>query len=749
MSRRTAKSDPKPKAPAKTAHTPAPPPAQQKDFLERFSAWWAHFDRFGWDVLGILFIAFTLLTLVGLLGWTSGALLTPWINTLTEWMGWGRYLVVIVLGLLGLVALRWRLSQGLQINLGKVLAVEAAAFIVLALLSIMGGESLPRAEAGLDGGVIGWGLATVIESVIPVPISTGLLVLLLILFVLYGFGLVSLAVHLFEKWLFSGTEANVGAPTLSVSPIVPAAAPQGLENPPDEVEAAPAILAGRPKARKVEEKKSPPSWSRDERLPPFDLLAQEVVVHPDETQVHETAALIEKTLGEFGVPSRVIGFRVGPTVTQFAVEPGYVEKNGPDGLPMQQKVRVAQISNLAKDLALRLSAERLRIEAPVPGQSFVGIEVPNQTSTIVRLRPLLETDAFYKLRSQLGLVLGKDVSGQPVIADLARMPHMLIAGTTGSGKSVCIIAITACLMMNNTPSDLRIVMLDPKMVELVRFNGLPHLLGKVETEIDRMLGVLRWAQAEMDQRYRLLAEAHVRDLESYNQKMERKKQPTLPRIVILIDELADLMMTAPDQTEHSLVRLAQMARATGIHLVVATQRPSVDVITGLIKANFPARISFNMATSIDSRVILDTNGAEALMGKGDMLFLNPENGNPLRAQGVLVTDQEIEKVVSFWQKMSPSPEGGQPAPWEELMASTEEDSDDLVQKAIALVKRSQRASASFLQRRLRIGYPRAARLLDELETMGIVGPAQGGGKERDVLVSSDDDSTENEEDQPD
>ena len=747
MSRRTAKSAPKQKAPGKPAPAPAPAPPQEKELLERLSNWWLRFDRFGWDVLGILFIAFTLLTLVGLLGWTHGALLTPWIILLNRWMGWGRYLVVIVLGLLGLVALRWRLSRSLQINLGKVLAVEAAAFVVLALLSIMGGESLPRAEAGLDGGVIGWGLATVIESVLPVPWSTGLLVLLLILFVLYGFGLISLAIHLFEKWLFAGTDTNAAAPSL-ITATDRVVVPQRLVQAP-EPQAGEPVESGRPKSRKVEEKKSPVSWSRDERLPPFNLLSQEQVVHPDESQVHETAALIEKSLGEFGVPSRVVGFRVGPTVTQFAVEPGYVEKNGPDGLPMQQKIRVAQISNLAKDLALRLSAERLRIEAPVPGQSFVGIEVPNQHSTIVRLRPLLETEAFYKLKSQLALVLGKDVSGQPVIADLARMPHLLIAGTTGSGKSVCITAITACLMMNNTPADLRIVMLDPKMVELVRFNGLPHLLGKVETEIDRMLGVLRWAQAEMDQRYRLLAEAHVRDIETYNQKMERKKQPTLPRIVVLVDELADLMMTAPDQTEHSLVRLAQMARATGIHMVVATQRPSVDVITGLIKANFPARISFNMATSIDSRVILDTNGAEALLGKGDMLFLNPENGNPLRAQGVFVTDPEIEKVVDYWQKMSPGPESAEAAPWEELVATTEEDTDDLVQKAVALVKRSQRASASFLQRRLRIGYPRAARLLDELETMGVVGPAQGGGKERDVLVSADeDDSIENEDDLP-
>ncbi len=318
-----------------------------------------------------------------------------------------------------------------------------------------------------------------------------------------------------------------------------------------------------------------------------------------------------------------------------------------------QKVRVSQISALSRDLALRLSAERLRIEAPVPGRSFVGIEVPNPRSTVVRLRPILESETFQRLSSPLAIALGQDVSGQPVVADLARMPHLLIAGTTGSGKSVCIAALTACLVMNNTPDELRMAMLDPKMVELVRFNGLPHLLGKVETEIERMLGVLRWALAEMDHRYRLLEEARVRDLEAYNRKLERKKAPALPRIVVLIDELADLMMSAPDQTEQSLVRLAQMARATGIHLVVATQRPSTDVVTGLIKANFPARISFTVASSIDSRVILDTSGAETLLGRGDMLFLNPEQGAPVRSQGVFVTDQEIEKVIDYWQKMRP------------------------------------------------------------------------------------------------
>jgi S-DNA-T family DNA segregation ATPase FtsK/SpoIIIE len=276
-------------------------------------------------------------------------------------------------------------------------------------------------------------------------------------------------------------------------------------------------------------------------------------------------------------------------------------------------------------------------------------------------------------------------------------------------------------------------MIDSKMVELLRFNGLPHLYGKVETNVERILGVLRWVVVEMEHRYRLLEGAHARDLENYNRRLSRKKDGVpLPRIVVLIDELADLMMSAPDQTEHNLVRLAQMARATGIHLIVATQRPSTDVVTGLIKANFPARLAFAVASGVDSRVILDMTGAESLLGRGDMLFLNPEVGNPSRAQGVMITDMEIERIIAHWQKNA---ETSSDAPWEKLLNEPEENEDEgLIEKAVSIVRQSQRASASLLQRRLRIGYPRAARLLDQLEEMGVVGPSQGGGKERDVLL---------------
>ncbi|MGD2058342.1 MAG: DNA translocase FtsK, partial [Anaerolineales bacterium] len=485
---------------------------------------------------------------------------------------------------------------------------------------------------------------------------------------------------------------------------------------------------------------------RDRRLPPLELLASGRMNIVSSKEINLAAGLIEKTLADFGIPARVVDFKTGPAVTQFALEPGYVETTGPDGEPRRNKVRVSAISGLANDLALALSAPRLRIEAPVPGHPYMGIEVPNRKPALVRLRPILETDAFQRIQSPLAIALGRDVAGEAVAADLGAMPHLLIAGTTGSGKSVCIASLTVCLAMNNLPEDLRMVMIDPKMVELIRFNGMPHLVGKVETELERIVGVLRWCTAEMDKRYKLLETARARDIDSYNQKVRRNGEgEVLPRLVILIDELADLMMMAPDQTEHTLVRLAQMARATGIHLVVATQRPSTDILTGLIKANFPARISFAVASSVDSRVILDTQGAETLLGQGDMLYLSPEASAPVRLQGAFVSDKEIENLIRFWQSQSdemtlPEEETPEP-PWEELLLreAALEDRDEILEDAIELVKRRGEASASMLQRALRVGYPRAARLMDELEELGVVGRAQSGGRTREVLIDEGED----------
>ena len=714
-------------------------------------------ERFMWDIIGISFLALALMTLLALvLPQLSGGLLDWWVRVMRLWFGWGVAWFVLAFFVSGLWVLLHRSADDRQqVKWGPILALEVMAFSSLALLAVLGGFSLARAEMGVDGGRIGWGLAQVVSIALQsVGASSDYWVILILIAVLvisafWGLGLSRLA----KSWLHKAAkqpESAIDAP----GPAVIEAPLGGQEKQPDQVRSTRKKRTVLPpqfkKSFKIQSKDDgPPSAppSRDDRLPALDLMVKERSSRPDERNINLTAGLIEKTLAEFGIPAKVVGFRVGPTVTQFAVEPGYVEKDksGIDGDGERQKVRVAQISGLRKDLALALSAERLRIEAPVPGQPYVGIEVPNSRSSVVRLRPILESEAFYQYNSPLTIALGRDVSGLPVVADLGSMPHLLIAGTTGSGKSVCIAALTTCLVMNNTPEDLRLVMIDPKMVELVRFNGLAHLYGKVETELERILGVLRWTVREMDRRYKLLEDSRSRNIDTYNRKMRRRKDgETLPRIVVMIDELADLMMSSPDQTEHNLVRLAQMARATGIHLVLATQRPSTDVVTGLIKANFPARIAFAVASSVDSRVILDSSGAESLLGKGDMLFLSPEASAPIRAQGVMVSDQEIERVITFWQKAIPPAEESVPAPWEDMLEREGKSTgrDKLLDEAIVIVRQTQRASASMLQRRLRVGYPRAARLIDELEELGIVGPAVGGGREREVLVKDEvDDET--------
>ena len=726
----------------------------------------ARFQRFTWDFIGIILVALALLTMIALYlpAQSTGTLISFWRKLILHGFGYGGILVVIACAATGIMVLRvhsvqmagngqTHLIDSNKVHWGQIIALELAGFGILALLSVIGGRLTNRAEAGLDGGFIGWGLAELVamglgflglERNLWCGVILGVFTLLCLG---YGLGFVPILVKQLQK-LAAAKQPSlaVNEPVVSMAPSVPqnAASFPGF----DRKKRRPYTP---PEFRKRLNAENEPSRNqplppRDEHLPSLELLVKDQLDRPDERNINQTAAMIEKSLAEFGIPAKVVGYRMGPTVTQFALEPGFVEKGGSEEEQANRiKVRVAQIAGLRRDLALALSAERLRIEAPVPGHPYVGIEVPNMRTSMVRLRPILETEAFYKISSPLAIALGRDVSGQPVVADLSTMPHLLIAGTTGSGKSVCIAAITACLVMNNTPADLRLIMIDPKMVELVRFNGLPHLYGKVETDIQRILGVLRWVVSEMDRRYKLLEEMHARNIDSYNRKARRHKAiEPLPRIVVLLDELADLMMTAPDQTEPMLIRLAQLARATGIHLVVATQRPSTDVVTGLIKANFPARISFAVASSVDSRVILDTGGAESLLGHGDMLFMPPEVAAPVRVQGVMVSDAEVDKLIMYWQTIHP-PEVGALPPWEEMLKEGEvmADRDALVNKAIEMLRGEQHTSASMLQRRLRIGYPRAARLMDELEEMGVVGPAQTGGREREVLL----DREEQEEDQ--
>jgi S-DNA-T family DNA segregation ATPase FtsK/SpoIIIE len=709
--------------------------------------------KFSWDISGVGMIAFASMSALGLIFPEAvGGLLNSWTNFVRLWFGYGSMWVVLLFLLAGVLMLRQRDPENIRnVEWSKIFSLEVIALTSLAILAVAGGSSIERAELGLDGGRTGWGLAELLYKGISFLGFQSyfwrnlLLGLILAANVIFITGLV----RPLRLWVKNGTPAD------SISSKPPSSntltANEGLLVTDGSQQKSRSMKADRTgvklplefrktfKVQTAEDQTVAEPPERDERLPQFELLAAEKAAKPNERNINMTAGLIEKTLSDFSIPVKVVGFRVGPTVTQFAVEPGYLEKEKEtdEGNAERQKIRVSQIANLKRDLALALSATRLRIEAPVPGKPYIGMEVPNTNTQLVRLKPILESEAFYKLNSPLTIALGRDVSGTPLVADLGKMPHLLIAGTTGSGKSVCIASITTCLVMNNTPEELRLVMIDPKMVELVRFNGLPHLFGKVETDLKRILGVLQWTVAEMDRRYKLLEESRSRNIDTYNKKMKRSKEgEVLPKLVVMIDELADLMMSAPEQTEHNLVRLAQMARATGIHLVIATQRPSTDVVTGLIKANFPARLSFAVASAVDSRVILDNNGAESLLGQGDMLYMPPEAAAPIRSQGVMVDDVEIERIIKYWQKIHNTSDA-QEAPWEKTLKEAKHlaEKDELIEKAIAIVRQTQRASASMLQRKLRVGYPRAARLVDELEQLGVVGPSVGGGKEREVLIS--------------
>ncbi|MBI3443459.1 DNA translocase FtsK [Candidatus Woesebacteria bacterium] len=459
--------------------------------------------------------------------------------------------------------------------------------------------------------------------------------------------------------------------------------------------------------------------------PPIDLLTEKVGGHADRGDIKGNAAIIEKTLESFGITARVIEVNLGPAVTQYAIE-------------VALGTKLSKITALERDLALALAAPTgtIRIEAPIPGRSLVGIELPNRHPEFVPLRKIMEADIMREAKSKLTVSLGSDVSGKPVVANLSRMPHVLIAGQTGSGKSVAINAFLACILMRSAPSEVKLILVDPKRVELTNYNGIPHLLTPVIIEPEKVVSALKWVQTEMDRRYKLFAQAGVRNIDGYN---EMSGFQALPYIVVFIDELADIMLFAPNEVEDAITRIAQMSRATGIHMVVATQRPSVDVITGLIKANIPCRIAFAVASQIDSRVILDTQGAEKLLGRGDMLYLPPEQAKPVRIQGAYVTDQEVNSLISFLKNQ------GVPVQYtEEVTAMPQktalglglgDEKDELFDEAVRIVCQYDKASSSLLQRRLSVGYARAARIIDQLEKFEVVGPAEGS-KPRDVLIQN-------------
>ena len=725
------------------------------------------FARFGNEVLGFAVFLFG-----GYLGFTlfvSGQ--ESWTLLLAGRMAWPLVLSLLVTGavlLLGRQAGYWH--------------PEALVGTELLLLSLASLEHISNHQvadwampsAGQGAGLMGWGAGNLFISLLgqlPAALSAVLLALLSIYLLfrhtplIYLFGYIaqlrnalagSLPDHSLSPSLepgespppleeepehFSFENEDVYTPKSSANvddPLPPNALPpqtselSKLERPIQAELPIPAAAPARRRPKSADSGENPLINSRkEEDLPPAAVLDDDAAQL--KWDIEGMGEIIRETLRDFDIPVEIVNIESGPTITQFGVQPLYIERGG-----QKQKVRVSRIASAADDLALALAAPAIRIEAPVPGQPFVGVEVPNPEKTMVGLRGIVQSKQMAKQGGTLPLALGRDTSGTPVVADLARAPHLLIAGATGSGKSACINGVIVSLLMYHGPESLRFIMVDPKLVELPGYNHIPHMVGKVITDLEEVHGALTWLLLQMDERYRLFREYQVRNIDAYNRlARRRKKLDPLPRVVLIVDELADLMMTAPEEIEKQLVRLAQMARATGIHLVLATQRPSTDVVTGLIKANFPSRIAFAVTSQVDSRVILDSPGAEKLLGQGDMLLMRPDKAKIQRVQGSYVNDSEIEGVVDWWQERdrleNPNRPEAKVAPWIGLLDRLD-DEDELLAEAIDAIRGEKTISASFVQQELQIGYPRAARLVALLESKGLVGAVPGGGQRRMVLL---------------
>ena len=698
-------------------------------------------------ILGVLLLLLAIVTFVGLLQGSSGFLIDWWSALLLRLLGWGSYLVTLLIAVLGVLVLARKVPRRDHVPWHVVIGAEIVFLALLSLSHILvaGPDPWQTAAAGGGGGYVG----AVFSGVLREFLGQGFGAVVLGAVLLWG-AIVASGLS-FEEWadrieawayqaqakvahLLIGDREGAAQP-LTPSAGQPASEPRAAA---PQVKSASAQSTSEPVAATTQ----PRSVRRNRRykvsLPPLGLLDRPAEQSVDEADVQHKKRTIEVTLAQFGVPAEVVEINRGPMVTQFGVEPGYVTQIDTNGQERAHRVRVSRIASLNNDLALALSAAPIRIEAPIPGRSLVGIEVPNNRVSVVSLRKVMEASSFDQYKSNLTLPLGEGVAGKPVLADLARMPHLLIAGTTGSGKSVCINALATSLIFQNSPLTLRLVMIDPKRVEMRHYDPLPHLYGRVESDAERIVGVLHWLVNEMQERYRRFAQVGARHIDDYNARWRIGSNEYLPRIVTFIDELADLMFFAPEEVEKSICRLAQMARATGMHLVLATQRPSVDVVTGLIKANFPARIGFTVSSGTDSRVILDTVGAETLLGKGDMLYMSPESSQLVRAQGSHVSPNEIKRVIRYWLDWARREEWekGTP-PWEDVIEREElVTGDELLERAIEIVREQGSASASMLQRRMHIGYPRAARLIDDLEQLGIVGPQLSGGRPRELLDSS-------------
>ncbi len=655
-------------------------------------------------------VAFSLAVLSAVALSTQSPSLSFWRDFLNEWLGISKLSAPIVFLLSGLVLLKakWRFAQT-NVLLGFMLAVLSVASLVSAV----------KYE---KGGLLGQTLWRELSSFVTPLGALALLVMVFLigLVVLFNtslqqiFGIFAWFFNFLQKIIklifkrsrtFEAKHIPIKVSGVDDRPIFK---PQSV--PRKESIIADVLVQNMAGKASV--------W----KYPPLSLLSDKVGTAADRGDVKRSANIIEKTLDSFGVQADVAEVNGGPAVTQYA-------------LRISAGTKISKIANLQHDLALALATPTgtVRVEAPIPGKSLVGIEVPNHSLEIVGLKNVLSSDEMIRHKSKLTVALGRDTSSKPIVVDVDKMPHVLIAGTTGSGKSVLINAIIASLLFRNSPDELKLILIDPKRVELTNFNGIPHLLTPVITEPEKILSSLKWAMAEMDRRYKLFQSVGVRNIAGYN---EMSGFQALPYIVIIVDELADLMMFAPVEIEDAITRIAQLARATGIHLVVATQRPSVDVITGLIKANIPCRIAFNVSSMIDSRVILDGPGAEKLLGRGDMLFLPPDASKPMRIQGVFVQDGEINNLIKYLKSTGIAPQYTTEVTEMPLGRFGGRDSgerDELFEEAVRTICQYDRASASLLQRRLKVGYARAARILDELESAGIVGPGEGS-KPRDVVV---------------
>ena len=711
------------------------------------------------NVSGIVLLVLGLVALLALLQKSSGTATQPVSNFLTNAFGWPAYLLPVLFILMGIWFLLSKMQQFPSISADRVVGFVLLFFNLVAWADLILGWV--NVEGSLGGGTVGEFLGTSLVEGLGGIAAIILLVAWLLVALVF---LADLSVSSIFYWLakrFRHDRSKFGEWIRQN-----AARRQTIEGQAEPLQAdvndtsdyderihteRPVPVS--PGSVFSQEKTTGIPIQTDENTPHWLLPRAEEILNPVQVPINEDesdldrARVIEETLRSFSTPARVVEIRRGPSITMFGVEPDYIENS-----KGKTRVRVNKITGLADDLALALRAPRIRIQAPVPGKGYVGVEVPNTKTTLVSLLEIIESNTFINNKSALKFALGKDVSGQPFTADLASMPHLLIAGTTGSGKSVCVNAILAGYLLTLTPEQLRIVLVDPKRVELTGYNGVPHLLAPVIVDAEKVIGALNWMQREMDMRYRNFSEIGVRNITEYNLKVVPQGKKRLPFILVVIDELADLMMLAPDETERALARLAQLARATGIHLILATQRPSTDILTGLIKANFPARIAFAVASNVDSRVILDQPGAERLLGRGDMLFQAPDAAAPVRLQGTYVSDPEINRLTDFWREQAVragAPERSdvavfsekphipmhppltQGSLWSEMQKDPDE--DPIQAEALAIIRKEGRASVSMLQRKLRIGYTRASRIVEKLEEKGIIGPPDPQTGTREVL----------------